>query len=300
MKYINTIEEYCRHINVPPPRHPDFDARKFSENMPTVKRSVAPFQHEFYAIGILLSGTSHKWHSIEQMDANIIFNSPYQLISWEIENDWNGYYVLFTQDYLTSCYFGKRLLLDFPFLKLDKVAPISVPNEQIAFLQRKFEQLMTEYQSSHQDKFAFIESYLNLILLSIKRFSGNEGTIQKGTEKKRNSDIALVTRYQSLIESRLNEDLVKPDYLSTGFYAKQLAIHPNHLNAVAKRITGKTAKQVIQEKVLQAAKSLLLQTDLSIKELAYQLGYNETTHFHNFFKKSTALTPSQFRAIGKS
>ena len=295
MKYITTLSEYCQHINIPLARHPEFDARTFADNMATVKRKVAPFKHEFYAIGILFDGTSHEWHGIKNMKANIIFNSPYQLISWDIQNDWNGYYVLFTQDYLMQCHFGKNLLADFPFLKLDEVGPILVPEEQIEDLSRLFQQLIKEYRSNDNDKFQFIENYLNLILLTIKRWSPKMEA-SGGTERNRKADLAIIARYQLLIESNMNASKVSSDYFSTSYYAKELAIHPNHLNAIAKRITGKTAKQIIQQQILQTAKSLLRQTDWSMKEIAYQLGYNETAHFYNFFKKATALTPSQFRA----
>jgi len=189
--------------------------------------------------------------------------------------------------------------LDFPFLKLDEVAPISVPFEQISYLERKFVQLIEEYQSAHLDRFDFIESYLNLILLSIKRFTRDLKPAKETSEDHRNSDIQTIARYQSMIESRLNQHEVQSTHFSTSYYASELAMHPNHLNALSKRITGKTAKQLIQEKVLQVAKSLLIQTNLSIREIAFQLGYNETAHFHNFFKKSTSLTPNQFRATAQ-
>lgn len=300
MHYISSISDYCHHINIAPPYDPHFDVRRFSDNMPSVKRSVAPFQHEFYAIGILFGGTSHEWSGIKNMTANLIFNSPYQLISWEIENDWDGYYLIFTQEFLQKCHFGNSLLVDFPFLKLDEVAPISIPTDQIDFLHRKFEQILTEYRSPQRDKFAFIESYLQLILLSIRRFTKQLQRPQNATENKRSAEVALVSRYQFLIENKINEPTVQSDYFSTSYYANELAVHPNHLNAVVKRITGKTAKQLIQEKLLLIAKSLLLQTDWSIKEIAFQLGYNETAHFHHFFKKVTSLTPTQFRAAHKT
>ncbi|MEM1320094.1 MAG: helix-turn-helix domain-containing protein [Bacteroidota bacterium] len=298
MKYISTIQEYYQHINVPLARHEEFDARSFKENMPTVRRHIQPFQHEFYAIGILFSGTSHQWHGIKNMEANLVFNSPYQLISWNIENDWEGYYIVFSQDFLLKCHFGNQLLVDFPFLKLDEIAPFSIPNEHIAVLSDLFQKIIAEIKSNHRDKFAFIESYLNLLLLNIKRFTDTLSP-SNVSHKKRTADIALISRYQTLIENKLNETVVNSDYFATSFYAQELAIHPNHLNAIAKRITGKTAKQLIQEKILQSAKSLLLQTEMSVKEVAYQLGYKETSHFHNFFKKNTSLTPVQFRAVGQ-
>jgi AraC family transcriptional regulator, transcriptional activator of pobA len=299
VKHLTTITEYNREIKVAPPKNPDFLARTFEEDMLTVKEKQDPLRHEFYGIGLIIEGTSNSWHGIADFKANIIFNSPYQVISWDIVPDWKGYYVLFSQDFLMNCHFGSRLLIDFPFLTLDKVQPIDVPQESKVFLQRKFEQILEEYNSDHQDKFLFIESYLNLLLLSIKRFSSNSQAEVIATDQNRSADLMLLSRYQALIENNFASKEILPEYFATSHYAEHLAIHPNHLNAITKRITGNTAKQIIQNKIIQLAKSMLLQTDFSIKEIAYKLGYEEAAHFNNFFKKAVELSPLQFRQTGK-
>ncbi len=299
MKYIDTLADYSQHTNIPLPKHEDFDARTFAQNMPTVKRIVEPFKHEFYAVGLLLDGTSHNWNGIKDFKANIVFNSPYQLISWDIDNDWEGQYVIFTQDFISKCHFYNNLLIDFPFLKLDQTFYLNVPSDKIDFLSKKFEQIIEEYNSEHSDKFAFIENYLHLILLSIKRFTTDTQTQFEGTEQNRQTDITLLSRYQSLIDKCFNQTDIRADYFATSYYAEQLNIHPNYLNAIVKRITGSTAKQVVQDKIVVTAKSLLSQTDNSIKEIAYRLGFSEATHFGSFFKKNTDLTPAQFREVSR-
>jgi AraC family transcriptional activator of pobA len=70
---------------------------------------------------------------------------------------------------------------------------------------------------------------------------------------------------------------------------------PNHLNVVVKRITGKTSTNIIQSQLIASAKSLLRQTNLSAKEVAFKLHFKEPTHFNSFFKKFTGFTPQQFR-----
>jgi AraC-like DNA-binding protein len=79
-------------------------------------------------------------------------------------------------------------------------------------------------------------------------------------------------------------------------YAERLAVHVNHLNKVLKENTGKTTTEIISSRILQEAKILLKQTDWNISEVAYSLGFEETAHFSNFFKKQTSLTPVTFRS----
>jgi AraC-like DNA-binding protein len=97
------------------------------------------------------------------------------------------------------------------------------------------------------------------------------------------------------LEVAFTDEYAESEIRHPAFYADKLNVHPNHLNAVVKRITGNTATHLIQNQILIHAKSLLLQTDLSIKEIAYRLQFSEPTHFNAFFKKFTHQTPQQFR-----
>ena len=78
-------------------------------------------------------------------------------------------------------------------------------------------------------------------------------------------------------------------------YADMLAVTPDYLNKTVKSSTGKSAKEHIQSKIATEAKRSLIFSNLSGKELAYDLGFDESAHFNNFFKKTTGLTPTEFR-----
>lgn len=84
---------------------------------------------------------------------------------------------------------------------------------------------------------------------------------------------------------------------SAADFANQLTIHVNHLNRALKETTQKTTSEIIAERILQEAKILLKHTDWNISEIAYSLGFEEPTHFNNFFKKNIQLTPRQFRTV---
>ena len=79
-------------------------------------------------------------------------------------------------------------------------------------------------------------------------------------------------------------------------YADQLSVHVNHLNKVLKENTGRTTTEVIGNRITQEAKILLKQTNWTVSEIAYCLGFEEVAHFSNFFKKHTDLTPVSFRS----
>lgn len=80
-------------------------------------------------------------------------------------------------------------------------------------------------------------------------------------------------------------------------YAERLAVHVNHLNKVLKETVGKTTTDLIASRIAQEAKILLKQTNWNVSEIAYSLGFEETAHFSNFFRKQTEFSPAAYRGV---
>ena len=78
-------------------------------------------------------------------------------------------------------------------------------------------------------------------------------------------------------------------------YADAQSLHPNYLNNVITAKTGKSVGTWIAEKTIAEAKSLLQNSSSSIKEISYLLGFSESTHFSNYFKKHTGISPVLYR-----
>ena len=138
-----------------------------------------------------------------------------------------------------------------------------------------------------------------VMLLKIKeRFWSTYNPLEEG---KRDSQI--VKSFKRLLETEFKEVLKnnhKGGKLQAQYFAKKMNLHPNYLNAVIKSKTGRTVNDWISERTLSVAKTLLLNTPHSSKEIAFQLGFSESTHFSRFFKKNTELSPNTFRKSHKS
>jgi AraC-like DNA-binding protein len=78
-------------------------------------------------------------------------------------------------------------------------------------------------------------------------------------------------------------------------YADMLYVTPGHLNDLIKSVTGKTAKQIIDEKRIIEAKRLLFWGEHSVKEIAGHLNFEDDGYFNRFFKKRTGQTPALFQ-----
>jgi AraC family transcriptional regulator, transcriptional activator of pobA len=92
--------------------------------------------------------------------------------------------------------------------------------------------------------------------------------------------------------------LLQKHYLENkevSFYAQKLNLTPNHLSETIKSITGKSAKKRIEDALIFEAKSLLRQTQMSIKEITYWLGFEDDSYFVKFFKQAENMTPNAYR-----
>ena len=126
-------------------------------------------------------------------------------------------------------------------------------------------------------------------------------TIQPVSETKnqiRGASWRISSAFLELLEQQFPVDSGHPVRLRyASQFADHLSIHVNHLNRAAKQNLNKTTTQVISERILQEAKILLRNHDLSVTDIAYALGFTEVTHFNNFFKKHMQLSPTKFRVI---
>ena len=301
MQHFKTISEYCKAIGISSPKHPHFDIRSFEENMGKVVPKMPPFRHEFYSIAIKADGggkaiSGH--HTDFPQGATIFFNSPFQILSWDIIPDWSGYYIMMSQDFLAASHHFDKLLDDYPFLKIDESLPFEIEKEDLPEILKIYERIKIEYNSNNEDKFDFIQSYVLLLLNQVKRLFNKNTDSETANEKIRTADLKLLSRFQKLIKTSFypeSEIVTFANLHSPTYYAGVLNIHPNHLNAVVKTITGKTALNHIHNHILKLAKAELAQTGSSVKEIAYRLHFDSPNNFSAFFKKNTGSTPLEYR-----
>ncbi|WP_459209273.1 helix-turn-helix domain-containing protein [Aquimarina rhabdastrellae] len=299
MQHFKMIKDYCQAIRIAPPKQPYFDIRTFEENMSTVISKMPPFKHEFYAIAIKIEGSGKAisgHHTNFPEGATVFFNSPFQLISWDIVPDWKGYYLMFSKEFITKSKHLQEILTEFPYLKIDRSMPFEVKPKEVSKLLSIYEAIYEEQYDLKEDSFEIIEAQVLVLLNFVKRFFNAQTEKEEATAAFRKADVSLLSRFQTLIETNFYDVKINSKKAhSPSYYALELSVHPNYLNAIVKQITGTTAKAHIHKHILRLAKSRLLQTDLSIKEIAYALHFDSPNNFSSFFKKNTGITPNSFR-----
>lgn len=247
-----------------------------------------PHKHNFYLNVLFTHGEGiHEidFNEFEVKPGSFFVMAPGQVHHWELSDDVKGFVFLHSKEFF-MLRDGEFELDEFPFFYSKQNTPeIVLDGEAFSSVHDLCHNLLQEYKASHEYKALKIHSLITLVYIALTRaYSPTNHKV------KRNS------HYDSTI--RTLEHLVEISYKDEkgpSYYADQLNITLKHLNRICNHVLGTSVSQVITARVLLEAKRLLMFRDLSIAEVANQLGYSDYSYFSRLFKKHTTQTPQQFR-----
>lgn len=182
---------------------------------------------------------------------------------------------------------------EFPFLLAETVHPRILSPDAFFEFEQLYLQINREYISKSPYRNRLIGNLFVVLLLKIKEYFWKDyNPIYEGN---RSSQIVKTFRrmleqhYRNLSSGKAHQVFRVQDY------ADELNLHPNYLSNVIKSKTGKPIGTWIAEKTIAEAKALLQNSSTSIKEIAFLLGFSEASHFSNYFKKYTDISPVLYR-----
>jgi AraC-like DNA-binding protein len=171
------------------------------------------------------------------------------------------------------------------FNDLWEVSPIEIPKQSTHF--NALLQLMVGEIRVSNDEFQ--STILQNLLHNFLLFAQREKLKQNVTKINKSAHVDYVMLFKDLLEINFKTEK------QVAFYAKKIIITEKRLNHATTKIVGKTPKEIIDDRILLEAKRVLAHTNESIKEVAYQLGFEEPTNFIKYFKKHVSVTPTEFR-----
>jgi AraC-like DNA-binding protein len=168
-------------------------------------------------------------------------------------------------------------------------------DEQMEQVNKLFKRMFEEINSEYVHKYDVLRN----LVFELIHFGVKMQPSAKFDAQPINASQRITTLFLELLERQfpIDENHQAVCMRSASDYAKQLNVHVNHLNKAVKETTDKTTSRVIADRILQEAKILLKHSPWNVSEIAYALGFNEATHFNNFFKKHVQLSPLKFRNI---
>lgn len=232
-------------------------------------------------------------------DANTIyFTNPGHIKSYELHESKIAFIITLSEKFLRENV-HPEIYGEFPFLLAEIVPPKKLTPIEFDEFETLYNQILVEHQRESKYKDKVLGNLFMVMLLKIKeKFWSTYNPIEEG---KRDSQI--VKSFKRLLETEFKEILEtkhKVVKLQAKYFARKLNLHPNYLNSVIKSKTGQTVNDWISKRTLSMAKSLLINTTYSSKEIAYKLGFSEPTHFSRFFKKNTEQSANAFRKSNKT
>lgn len=268
-----------------------FDLADFLCN---IGRQVPYSQKNYYKISLIIgrNNINYAARTYRSEKAVLLFSNPLIPYNWEpLDDDQQGYFCIFTPGFFS--HFGN--IREFPVFQPGGNAVFMLKEDEVADISRVFREMMAEIKSDYEFKEGLLRNLAFSIIHKVLKLHPAQGVPNKGT----NASQRIVSLFLELLgrqypiespQQRIQLDTPKD-------FADHMAIHINHLNRSLKMITGKTTSQHIAERLVMEAKALLKNTNWNISEIAYALGFEESSHFTYVFKKFVHVTPKAFREL---
>lgn len=286
MKKVNIlkIEQFHDHDTTE-----EFYANTLQNHLQTRHRDIAlPHKHNFYLAVLFTKGNGiHEvdFNSYEVKPGALFFLNPGQTHHWELADNTDGYIFFHTQAFYDLHYTNNKLS-SFPFYYSIYNSPcISLNNVKMERIQSLFDMLFSEYTNQKILNKEYLTSVTDLIYIESSRAYQLQNT-------------AMVNNKDKYYEKfRKFEELLERHYVtekSPSAYADMLNMTSKHLNRIVQAAVGKTASDVILERVMLEAKKHIILQKQGFTEIAYALGYDDYAYFSRLFTKKTGTTPSAF------
>ena len=259
------------------------------ENMDEVH---IPHRHNYYTIIWVTKGTGTHQIDFKTYDAKpdtIFFISPEQVHDLQMNPGHTGFVMLFTTDFIEQNGITQDWLQQSGFFfRCDDVAPLILPGTcDKGRLLQIMESIRTESIQQWKFHLQAIGAFLKLFLLECKRISE---TIPAERSERTHAGGTLVKQFKELLDNHFT------NWHKVAEYAQVLHITPNYLNELVSQETGKSAKDMILNRIMLEAKRFATYSETSVKEVAYNLGFEDPAHFSKLFKNQEGLGFTEFRA----
>jgi len=294
------ISEYHRWAGLPAPANPFLSIVNFEDLPQSPFRESISLVADFYSIVMKrMKGIKYKYgqqHYDFDNDGVLFFVSPNQVFSVEVNKDEirekpSGWMMLLHPDFLWNTPLAKTIK-QYEYFDYKVNEALFLSEKEEITLRGIVQNIQQEY-NSNIDKYSkkIIVSQIESLLNYSERFYNRQFI----TREKANHEI-LNRLEESLNDYFKNEEFVKNGLPTVHFISDKLNFSPGYLNSLLKTLTGLSTQQYIHLKLIEKAKEKLSTTNLSVSEIAYELGFEHSQSFSRLFKSKTNQSPVEFRA----
>jgi AraC family transcriptional activator of pobA len=291
-----TISEFHKFRGLPKPEHPLISVinMELINHLPANEWSLIK---DFYAISMKRNFHVKIKYGQQEFDFDegvMFFMSPGQVLRLEVEVDTtlqqSGWMLLVHPDFLWNTPLAKTIK-QYEYFDYSVNEGLFLSEKEENTISGIMQSIQQEYHSNI-DKFSqdLIIAQIELLLKYSERFYQRQFLTRKISNHK------ILGRLEEVVTDYFNSgDLMKKGLPTVQYIADTLNISPNYLSGMLKSLTGLTTQQHIHEKLIEKAKEKLSITNLSVSEIAYELGFEHPQSFSKLFKTKTNFSPLEFR-----
>lgn len=290
----DTIKKYSEMFNNKT-LHPLINLVDLSKSNPLERTK---FTLDFYAIIIketLCGDIRYGNQYYDYSDGSVVFFAPNQIISNEPEGELHQPYgtaLIFLPDLIKGTSLGKQIH-EYSFFSYQSNEALHLSDREREIVNNCFENIATEIgQNIDRHSKKLIVANLELLLKYCTRFYDRQFITRE------NVNHGIIEQFEKLLNEYFFSEKLKMDGLpSVAYFAKELHLSANYFGDLLKKETGKTALEYIHLKLLEVAKEKILDTNKSISEVAFDLGFKYPQHFTRLFKQKVGVSPLEYRGL---
>lgn len=292
---IKTITEFHRTANLPKPHHPLISVVDYS--MLDVQKLVGNIMLDCYTIAIKKGMNYDLKYGQNKYDFDegvMMFASPNQIIrveSTEIDrSNASGWLLFIHPDFLWNTALASNIH-KYEFFNYAVHEALFLSEKEESIINNVIQNIQMEYHNNI-DKFSqhIILSQVETLLSYADRYYQRQFITRKIANHQ------ILDRLEILLNDYFTGECLITEGLPTvKFIAQSLNVSTSYLGSLLKTLTGQSTQQLIQDKIIEKAKEKLSGTNLTVSEVAFQMGFEHSQSFSKFFKSKTSVSPLNFR-----
>jgi len=294
---IKNIQEFHKFRQLPPPEHPLISVVDYSLIKGRNDEVSESFMLDFYSISLKHTTNAKMKYGQQDYDFDsgvLFFLAPHQVFSVQQsdngETQHTGWLLLIHPDFLWNTVLAKKIR-KFEFFDYAVNEALFLSDKEEIILLNLIQNIRQEYQTN-LDRYSqdIIVSQIETLLNYSERF------YQRQFMTRQISSHQILERLENFLNDYFNGNAILSQGLpKVQFIADSLHISPSYLGSLLKSLTGMNTQQHIHHKLIDKAKEKLSTTDLSVNEIAYELGFEYPQSFSKLFKAKTNVSPIEFR-----
>lgn len=293
---VQTISELHEIAGFEKPKHPLVTVIDYSKVDVNLGPESGSFMCGFYSVNFKKHcDFIYGRQAFDHQEGTLLCTAPEQVLTFNRKKEANsteGWGLYFHPELIRNSALGRKIN-DYSFFSYAENEALHLSEQEKHILLSILRQMEREY-STNIDHYSqdLIISNIELLLNYCRRFYGRQFI----TRTNQNKDVVI--RFEEFIIDYFNSDELKDKGIPTVKYcAEKMNLSPNYFSDLLKSDTGKNTQEHIHYHLLEKAKTMLVNSKISINEIAYELGFEYPQSFSKFFKKKVGVSPTLYKVL---